>query len=140
MKPAALILIVLSLIKVQAFSQEKTNYKDSIEISENFWTGITFYQDNKKLSNRDMYTRMKTNPEAFSFYNKARTNNTLGFIIGFAGGFMIGYELGGLISGKDIQWGIMGAGMGLVGISIPFSSAAMRNFRKAVFSYNAIFR
>jgi hypothetical protein len=141
MKQLTCILFSQLTLFVTGFCQRQPSFKDSIEIHSDFFTGISFYQNDKKLSTRDMFTRMRTNPVAFKYFNKSRTNNTIGFIIGFVGGFCIGYELAQLaFNNKGIQWGVIGTGIGLVGISIPFSIWETRNARTAVYYYNSVFR
>jgi hypothetical protein len=78
----------------------------------------------------------KLNPEAHSYLKKAKVNRVVGYFIAFTGGCAIGYALGTAITGKGINWGVMGAGIGAVGLSIPFAIGIKRNLIKAVHSYN----
>ena len=50
---------------------------------------------------------------------------------------MVGYPLGTAIAGGDTNWALAGIGAGLIGVSIPFSSATNKNARTAVELYNA---
>lgn len=136
------LLLLQFIFFLSAVSQNKSAYKDSIEISGDFFGGLKFYQNDEKLSVRDMYKRMRTDPVAFKYYKKSRTLDTFGSVTGFTGGFLLGLELGILAFGNKnkVSWGVFGTGIALTGISIPFGISANRNARKAVYFYNAVYR
>jgi hypothetical protein len=113
---------------------------DSIELKIIPLGAMRFYQNDTRLSLGVVAGMMRRNPEAFKYINKAKTNNTLGFITGFIGGFLVGYEIGAAIAGKDINWSVMGTGAGFILVTIPLDIAAKRNARKAVRLYNAPYR
>jgi hypothetical protein len=64
--------------------------------------------------------------EASGYFKKARTNNVLSNIPGAAGGFLVGFELRYMLGGQEINWSVFGAGIVLVGFSIPLISAARK--------------
>jgi hypothetical protein len=68
---------------------------------------------------------------------KAKANATVAGVLGFAGGFFIGFPLGMAITGNKPQWGVVGAGAGLVLTAVPFSLAYAKNAKKAVSIYNS---
>lgn len=57
-------------------------------------------------------------------------------ILGYAGGFMIGWPLGTAIGGGEPNWALAGIGAGLVVLSIPLSSSAKKKTIKAIELYN----
>ncbi|MFI5130517.1 MAG: hypothetical protein ACHQFX_11020 [Chitinophagales bacterium] len=138
-KRIAFILLFSCSFGAQSIAQH-SSYKDSIEMVDNFFSGLRFYQHDQKLTLAGLSQVMYPNKEALKYLNKAKTNNTLGFITGIVGGFLIGYELGSLLGSNDINWAVMGTGAGLILISIPFNSGTRRNARKAVYLYNAAYR
>jgi hypothetical protein len=138
-KTISLILVLIYTTSVTGLAQ-KPGYKDSIELVKATLGGLKFYQHDKNLTMRDLTNIMRPNPEAFSYLKKVKTNNTVAFISGFIGGALIGYELGSAVGGKEINWGVMGAGAGFIVIGIPFDLGGKRNARKAVYLYNAAFR
>lgn len=94
------------------------------------------------------YEEVFQNNEAKDYFKKARTNNTVGSIFAYTGGFGLGFGLATLISGKENKisangmtytkeakkggWGFLAAGVGLIGIGIPFAIAADKNAKKAI--------
>ena len=138
-KKISLLLLFLSCTAAQGISQ-RASYKDSIEFTENFFTGMRFYQHDHRLTFTGLSNVMHGNQEALAYLNKAKTNNVVSFIAGFIGGFLIGYELGNSIGGNKINWAVVGTGAGFVVIGIPFDIGARRNARKAVYLYNAAYR
>ena len=138
-KKSLFIVLFACSIGAQGIAQ-RSSYKDSIEMVDNFFSGLKFYQHDQKLSLAGLSHAMYPNKEALKYLNKAKTNNTIGFITGFIGGFLVGYELGGLLGGDEINWAVMGTGAGFILITLPFNSGAKRNARKAVNLYNAAYR
>ena len=102
--------------------------------------GTRFYEHGEKISMRRVTELLKVNPGSHSFLKKSTANNVPALILSVAGGFLVGYELGSLAGGRDIDWGVMGGGLGAIGISIPFYIGAKHNAKKAVDLYNLSFR
>lgn len=90
-------------------------------------------------------------PEAENHFKKARTNSTVSQIFAASGGGFIGYGVSRLLLGdppaqspsysnpvvqkkrdKSGYWGLVGIGVGLVGIGIPFALSAEKNAKKAI--------
>lgn len=107
-----------------------------IEMEKGFG-GYKYTQDGNRLTMGALVKTMESNPEAHVLIKKAKGNNVFASILGGAGGFLIGYPLGTAIGGGDPNWVMAGIGAGLVIISIPISSGATKNARKAVDLYNA---
>lgn len=93
------------------------------------------------------YKEVFKKQEALNYFQKARTNKTVGDIFAFTGGFGIGFGLAQALKGKKNittqygtstiekpkgAWTIVGIGAGLVGIGIPFALAAKKNADKAI--------
>lgn len=95
-----------------------------------------FLQNGKALKPKQLLEITKTNPVAFEQMQKAQKNVVPATILGSIGGFGIGYSLGGLIGGRDINWTVFGVGAGFIVASIPFSSAYAKHAKKAVLTYN----
>jgi hypothetical protein len=131
------LLICLFAVSVKA---QDNHRGDSIELKIIPLGAMKFYQNDSRVSLGVVTGLMRNNPEAFKYINKSKTNNTIGFITGFIGGLLVGYEIGTAIAGKDINWSVMGAGAGFIVVTIPLDIAAKRNARKAVHLYNAAYR
>lgn len=110
---------------------------------------------NKLLKNGQTYKMSQyqdvfKNPEAASYFKKARTNSTVGSIFAYTGGFSLGFGLSAVLFGpkkqvygsygsqyevkadKSVAWLVTGIGAGLIGIGIPFALAADKNAKKAM--------
>ena len=127
----AIIFGFLLLIMQSSIGQ---NLKDSIQITISL--GTVFRQHGENLSPGQLLEIMKPYPEAYKEMNIAKGNSDAAFVIGFAGGLLVGYPIGALIAGGKMNWAIFGSGAGLICISIPFSSAYTDHAKKAVSFYN----
>jgi hypothetical protein len=134
------IVFVLALALVAPAFSQQTNYKDSIDVVNSPLGGIKFYQHGSRITMSRLTGILRSNPQAFAAIQKAKTNNTLAFIAGFAGGLLVGYELGNAAAGKKVNGAVIGIGAGIIGISIPFGIAGKRHAKRAVYLYNAAFR
>lgn len=127
MKTGIMLFIGL-LLGVMALGQEITIEKK--------WGGRQFFQEGKRLTMSEMVKTMESNDEAFREITKARTNNTIGMVLGGAGGFMVGYPLGAAVAGGDPNWVMAGIGAGLIAVSIPISLKFNKQAETAVDLYN----
>ncbi|CAA9260918.1 MAG: hypothetical protein AVDCRST_MAG56-2528 [uncultured Cytophagales bacterium] len=109
---------------------------DSIQTRKVFG-GTRFELNGKQLTARKLSLMTRSNPAAQAEMKKARTNHALGSLISVAGGFLIGYQLGGLIRGDQPNWLVAGAGVGLLGLSVPFGVGYNKHATRAVELYNA---
>ena len=92
---------------------------------------ISFSQSSETLIAKNQKTTFSfsqpvTNmvPSPAPVYRQQRKENVMtisSYILGFAGGALIGYPLGTLIGGGEPNWVLAGVGAGLVGIAIPLS-------------------
>lgn len=106
------------------------------------------YEDGQSYRSKD-YKQVFQNEEALNYFKKARINNSVGNIFGFAGGGFMGFGLARLLSGNKTTiitnngtetiktdnsngWALMGIGAGLVGIGIPFALSSKKNADKAI--------
>ena len=108
---------------------------NEITIRSNFW-GMQFYQNNKRLSTRELVKAMEPNAEAYKQIKSANGKNTLAGILSTAGGFMIGWPIGTSMGGGQPQWALAGVGAGLVAVGIPLSISANKKTKSAVALYN----
>lgn len=101
--------------------------------------GYKYTQNGNPMSMKDLVKTMEPNQQAFSLIKKAQLNNTFASIIGFVGGFLIGWPIGTAIRGDKANWTLAGIGAGIAAIGIPFSSSANKQARQAVELYNSSF-
>lgn len=120
----------LLLVSSMAFAQQ-----NPIEIQKGFG-GIKLIQNGQVLRPKETLTIMESNPAALAEFKKAKSNFDAGQVLGFIGGALIGWPLGTSIGGGDPNWGLAGAGAGLVLVSIPLGSGYKKHATKAVEIYN----
>lgn len=125
------ILIAFICFAVTLKAQKMT---DTIQIEKKLVTTYSLYGE--KITPRQMLNMMQVNPAAYDVMKKAKRNNDIGQVFGFAGGFLIGFPIGTAIAGGDPNWLLAGIGAGLVGVSIPFSIRYHKNAGAAVAMYN----
>ncbi len=98
--------------------------------------GTVFQQNGKNLTPRSLLEITQSNSEAYEEMKIAKSNYDVGYVIGFAGGFLVGWPLGTVIAGGEPNWTLAGIGAGIIVISIPFSSAYTKHAKNAVRIYN----
>lgn len=112
-------------------------------------TGREFFIKGNQKYKSSEYKKVFTNPEALAYMKKSRTNNAVSQVFGVMGGGLVGWGLASAISGKKtVQngvvikeqakggWGLVGAGVGLIGIAIPFAIGSSKNLKNAVKAQN----
>jgi hypothetical protein len=108
---------------------------DKIEAQKVFG-GYNFIADGQKLNLRQLEDIMKTYDPAYEEMRSAKTDYNLGVVAGCAGGFMLGWQLGKSISGKQANWEMIALGVGMACISIPLTLRSHKKAVKAVNLYN----
>ncbi len=123
--------ILITFVALSLFSQYPT---DSILVKKRL--GTVFQQNGKNLTPRQLITITQLNQEAYTEMRIAKRNYDFGYILGFAGGFMVGWPIGTSLGGGDPNWALAAIGAGLIVVSIPFSSAYSKHAKNAVRIYN----
>jgi len=127
-------LIFIGIFLMTIFTVNGQIKSDSIEVKKSMET--TFRQNGKTLTPRQLMTLTESNPEAYKEMKIAKSNYDVGSVIGFAGGFLVGWPLGTALAGGDANWTLAGIGAGLICVSIPFSTAYTKHTKNAVGIYN----
>lgn len=116
------------IFSIDGFSQQLAMYKT--------FGGVRFERDSLFLSARQVNSILQDQPEAYKLFKKARTNASVGSVLGFVGGLLIGIPIGTAISGGEPEWGIALGGAALIGVGIPFNIAYTKNAKNAIDLYN----
>ncbi|MGN7783063.1 hypothetical protein ACTJIJ_00995 [Niabella sp. 22666] len=127
-------ILILALLLTAIGATAQIN--DAIEIRKRFG-GVTFYQNGTQLKSRELKNTLKTRAEAYNIYQSSKAVTTVSTILGYTGGFMMGWSLGTALGGGKPNWAIGGVGAGLVAVSIPLSISANKKVKRAVDSYNS---
>jgi len=132
MKRIAIIISLLNITLAFTFGQTST---DSISMKK-VCGGYQFYQGNQRLNMDQLVKIIKPNEQAYKQIQSAKSTSTLASIIGFAGGFMVGWPIGAAIAGGEPNWKLAGIGAGLIVVSIPISHTCNKKTQEAVRMYN----
>lgn len=110
-----------------------TSRSDSIWKEKN-----TYYQGKTKLSHAHLLSLLESNPDCRLETRLARNNSNALQLVGFAGGFMIGYPVGQAIAGKqDPIWGLAAGGAALLIVAgIPLANGYNKHIENAISIYN----
>jgi hypothetical protein len=103
------LITILLIISVSAFAQDSTKIISATKVSG----GYRFEQNGKPLTLKSMETIMKDDAKAFDYLEKAKTSSTIANILGYTGGFLIGYPLGTAIGAANRygHWPALAAGL-----------------------------
>jgi len=134
MKRITFIIFLLTVTFAFASGQIST---DSVSMKKVFG-GYQFYQGEKRLNMNQLVKTMEPNEQAYKLIKSAQSTKTIASIIGFAGGFMVGWPIGTAIGGGEPNWTIAGIGAGLIVISIPISQKFNKQAKQAVDTYNGL--
>ena len=131
MNKSILLFSLLTFLTVSVFAQT-----DSITATKVFG-GYKFEHQGQLVKPKAMLQIMAENQEALVYMKKAKSSYDISMVIGFSGGFLIGWPIGTAIGGGDPNWILAGVGAGLLVALIPISNAANANALKAVEIYNS---
>ena len=114
---------------------------DSIVLSEN---GKIITKNGRMLDFKEFKDTLKSNETAYKYATKAFRNFKTSFYFSLYGsgvaGYGLGYALGTTISGKPIDWTLLGVfevfGLGIIYLGKPFKHKGIQLTRKAVMEYN----
>ncbi len=137
MLSALLTILLTTALSAQESDNGMQNPKtDSIEIRKAFG-GYQLYHEGKQLKSKELKDLLKPNEQAYKQFKSSRSSNTIATVLGYAGGFMIGWPLGTAIGGGKPNWILAGVGAGLVAVAIPISIGSNRKLKRSVGIYNA---
>jgi hypothetical protein len=128
---------LIILISLLAFSAVSTFAQNDSIIAKKAFGGYKFEHNGQIVSPKAMLKIMEQNEEALIYMKKAKTNSDISMVLGFSGGFLIGWPIGTAIGGGDPNWLLAGIGAGILIIGIPVAKAATTNALKAVEIYNS---
>jgi hypothetical protein len=132
---SVLFLCIGSVLVFSATLANGQNTTDSITVKRTF--GTVFQQHGENLTPGKLLEITQSNTEAYNEMKLAKSNYNAGYVIGFAGGALVGWPVGTALAGGDPNWTLAAVGAGLIVVSIPFSSAYIRHAKKAVSIFNS---
>lgn len=75
-------------------------------------------------------------PEASEYAQKAKSNYDAGIALAVIGGGLLGWELGKVMGGGDLNAGVFGSGLAITLATIPLASGFKKNINAAIDIYN----
>ncbi|MDO4781729.1 MAG: hypothetical protein Q4A09_00755 [Capnocytophaga felis] len=126
-------IIIALLVTVASVS---FSYSQEIEIKK-VWGENRFYKAGNRLFMKDVIHLMENHPEALQIMKQVNRTNNVNKVISFAGGALIGWDLGNLMVGNKPTWIPMGIGAVLTGISIKILSNTNKKSKQAIELYNS---
>lgn len=109
--------------------------QEVIQMQKTFM-GTKFVSGGRVLKPKDVLELMRSNEEAYPIFKKAKSNYDAAGVLGFIGGFMVGWPVGTAIGGGDPQWGLAAGGAAIILCSIPLSVSFKKHAERAVSIYN----
>src|SRR5687767_12676104 len=103
----ALLIFIFLPIVLSCHAQE------DIQMQKTFF-GTKFISNGRALKPKDVLQLMRSNEEAYPIFKKAKSNYDAAGVLGFTGGFMVGWPLGAAIGGGDPQWGLAAGGAAII--------------------------
>lgn len=113
-----------------------TSLSQQLEFVRVPMSGYTIYRGDDRLKMRELVVHMKSNPEAYQLILSSKKLNVIGGLVGSVGGFVTGFHLGGVASGGKLNWNTLGAGLGIMAVSVPLSIVAGKKAEQAVVVWN----
>ena len=127
-----IILLFNLIISISIFSQNSNDSIQIIKLNRNY----SYEQNSHVLNYREIKEILKADKEATRYLKSAKLSNDISTALRWAGGFLIGYPIGGLIAGKKVNASMLTVGIGFLVIDIPVSIAVKKNLFKSISVYN----
>jgi hypothetical protein len=120
-----------------AFQSKAQAFQDTLIFTPKF-SNIQIFNSEGKVVKISVAKKLAFNDSiSLKYFRKAQVNKVFSTIIGGAGGFLIGFNLFGVIqTGNKSSLNALLVGIGLVGVSAPFEIGAIKNTKKAVEAFN----
>ena len=129
-----LLVIILASTVFNSYAQRSTS--DTIVMVKRFG-GYQYFKNDRQMSMPQLEKMFLDNEKAYKEIRAARAASTTSSVLGYIGGFCIGWPIGTAIGGGKPMWGMAAVGAGITAISIPISISANKKARSAVARYNA---
>jgi hypothetical protein len=133
MRTIALIMIIIAISSGFTFGQTPQDTISVVKLNR----GYQYFKEDKQLNIDEIAFAVRSNEVAYQMVKSAQANNTLGMVLGYAGGFMIGWPIGTALGGGDPNWTIAGVGVAVAILGFSVGSGSQRKVKEAVDMYNA---
>jgi hypothetical protein len=110
--------------------------KDTIEIIKKS-IGYQYKYKGENLTLSQITTILEKNPTTVEFSKSVKSSSGLINVLGFAGGFCMGYGLAPLFYGRQPNLSLAGIGCGIIAVTIPITRSAENKLKRGVDIYNS---
>lgn len=117
-------------------SQPEYALSDSVTMKKAFG-GYQFYSKNKRLNIKQLVETLEPNELAYKEIKAAQTTYTFSMILGYTGGFLIGWPVGTALGGGEPNWTMAAVGAGIIVVAIPISNKFNKQAKSAIDIYNS---
>jgi hypothetical protein len=122
--------------------QETQEQPREIEFSKGLFTSYKYNDGEEtrklKLGELEKIIVSINDEEATRHFKKSKSLQKASFPFAAVGGFLMGWPIGGAISGKDFDMRIFGAGCGIATVGLALEFFAHKERAKSVERYNAV--
>ncbi|MHC2992938.1 hypothetical protein OB13_15625 [Pontibacter sp. HJ8] len=129
-------LLVAALLLAGFLNQANAQSPDEIVVKRKS-IGDAYFISGRKLSKEELMYVLDSHPEAKQELRLGARNKMPAAILSNAGGFLVGYQIGSLIGGGEVNGTMVVIGGGLAALSLPFSVAIKKRELRAISLYNA---
>jgi len=131
-KKTAVIFFLIAITTFFANAQEQK--ADTIFFYE---TGLpSFSYKNKLLPPRHLFYILSRDQATEPYRSLAKNNHRASTVLNFSGGFLLGWQMGRLQSGKEIKMNNVVIGAGLIFLALPFRLNYIKHAKTAASIYN----
>jgi hypothetical protein len=133
-KKLIILLVILFSLTSKILAQSPTLEQDTVQYQRSgiFYKGVHY----NKPQQIESILLKEPNDQIPSLLESYKSNRGAANVLGFIGGFGIGWSLGGIISGKPFNTGIFAGGAGVLIIGTIVNGSANNKLRQAVAEYN----
>ena len=128
-----LLLVILTSTIFNSYAQRSTS--DTIVMVKRFG-GYQYFKNDRQMSMPQLEKMFLDKEQAYKEIKASRAASTTSSVLGYIGGFCIGWPIGTALGGGKPMWGMAAVGAGITAISIPLSIRANKKARSAVARYN----
>lgn len=127
-----LILMSSFLLCHQGISQ-----RDTLSYAINSYGGFKYKMDNVDVPKKEFYYQLSKNKSAFQLFKTGKSHINFSTGLSYAGGFLIGWNIGDYLfrKKKGITTGLIGCA--LVGVSFPIYYSGVNETNRAIQMYNS---
>lgn len=117
------------------YSLQAQSVADTIEIRKNNGN-IRYYYHGLKISHEQLGQIVTTNDSAYQIHNRAKIEQGVGVVLGFAGGFVLGWGISSSYLANEIMPVGLASGIALILIAVPFDISHQKGLLRATTVYN----